>query len=157
MLLSPLDEGDESGGESSTGGTAGGTGTEIHFRYKDVLSDAPRDDALPQITDIKHALAIHKDLHKFLVDKQKQTRKDRANLKEGKLTATMDYSLGKGYGAQSGYKEHWVHKKFRGRDRQISAVPTQYDANTNEQLREQLENKLRLRHAPKFNPRPGFH
>jgi hypothetical protein len=150
------EEGGDSG-ETGVGGIGGGGGaTEIEFRYKDVLSDAPRDDVLPPLEMIKHALAIHKDLHKYLVDKQKQTRKDRAAIKEGKLTSVAQYQVGRGYGANSGYKKHWVHDKFRGRDRQISAVPTQYDANTNEGLRDKLENRLQLKHAPKFNPKPRF-
>ncbi len=150
-------QGDQ-GGQTGQGGVAG----EIRFRYKDAMSIEPRDDALP-LSEINRLLAVHKDLHKAYVDKQKQTRKERKILKEGRasLTSRQDIGVGLRRGGQGGnsrYKTHPISNKaqFSGVDRQISALPTENQANTNEEQRNDLENRyeLRLQNMPKFNPKP---
>jgi hypothetical protein len=148
------------GGQTGQGGQGGAAG-EIRFRYKDAMSIEPRDDALP-LTELNRLLAVHKDLHKAYVDKQKLTRKERKILKEGRasLTSRQDIGLGRGGsgGGHSNYKKHPISDKaqFSGVDRQISALPTKNQADTNEQQRADLENRLELRHqnVPKFNPKP---
>lgn len=149
-----LNEEDESGGESK-----GGTTGEIVFRY-DVLSEGPRDDALPPV-NIKHALAIHKDLHKHYVDKQKQERKQRMAVKEGKLAPYVAQQQS-GYGmGNNQYKKRPGMEKFRG-DKQTTPDPTQNDLKANQELqnqlqlraRPQLQQKQELRHKKQIRPSP---
>lgn len=144
-------------------GTAGGSGDIIHFRYKDILSAEPRDDLLPP-GEIKRILVVHDELHKTRVDKQKQMRKERELLKSGRaVTPEMKYQIQMGRGLSGGgsataYKTHPITQKpqFSGMDRQVSALPTENKAETNQELKEALENRhqLRFQNAPKFNPKP---
>jgi len=144
--------------EEGSDGVAG----EVRFRYKDAMSIDPRDDALP-LPEANRLLAIHKDIHKSYVDKQKQTRKERKLLKEGRNSLTSrqsaDVALQAGVrgGRSSPYKKHPISNKaqFSGVDRQISSLPTENIAETNEQQRNELENRNELRHrnVPQFNPK----
>ena len=146
--------------EDENGGLGGQTG-EIHFRYKDVMSVGPRDDMLsPQ--QISHFENIHQDVHKGLVDKQRETRKERAAAKVGQKhysANTNQYGLNAG-GANNQFKQHWMSQlaKNSGKDTQVSNIPTENQANTNDKLKEELQNRLenRLRHqnTPKFHPKP---
>jgi hypothetical protein len=86
----PFDQ-DEEGSQTGEGGQ-GGVAGEIRFRYKDAMSIAPRDDALP-LHEVNRLLAVHKDLHKAYIDKQKQTRKERKQLKEGRASLTSREGL----------------------------------------------------------------
>lgn len=149
---------DEGSGEEGKSGKSG----EIQFRYTDILSTPPRDDALPP-EEIRRLLAVHKDLHKGRVEKQKLTRKERKALKEGRIifNATAAYRAGVGGagGPASAYKTHPIAIKFSGiRDQKVSAFPSDNISETNldkkNELENRLENQLRLRHAPTFNPKP---
>jgi hypothetical protein len=149
--------------DEDKGGTSGGSSGEIEFHYHDVLSEEPRDDMLSQ-EEINRLLASHKDIHKVRVDKQKNTRKERKMLKEGpvNLTSRKAYVAGMaaiGGGAYSKYKTHPIAVKFSGiRDQKISAIPSENTAETNQELKHELENrnenKLRLNYQPGFNPKP---
>jgi hypothetical protein len=151
-----LNEEDESGGESK-----GGTTGDIVFHY-DVLSESRRDDALPP-ANIKHALAIHKDLHKHYVDKQKQERKQRTAVKEGKLAPYVAQQQS-GYGmGNNNYKERPGMEKFKGkRDKQTTPDNTQNDLKINQELQNQhklraqpqLQQKQELRHKKQIRPSP---
>ncbi len=151
---------DEEGGQGSEGESGqGGVAGEIRFRYKDAMSIAPRDDALP-LSEINRLLAIHKDLHKAYIDKQKQTRKERKLFKEGRSSLTSRYDVGIGYGGKGGrspYKKHPISDKaqFSGVDKQISPLPNVNEADINEARRNELENRYELRHknTPRFNPK----
>ena len=156
----PFDQ-DEEGSQTGEGGQ-GGVAGEIRFRYKDAMSIDPRDDALPPL-EVNRLLAVHKDLHKAYIDKQKQTRKERKQLKEGRASLTSREGLvvrarGTGGGRYSPYKKHPISNRaqFSGIDRQISTLPTENLAETNEAKRNELENRYQLRYqnAPKFNPKP---
>ncbi len=140
-------------GEEGKGGVAG----EIRFRYRDAASLEPREDMLPE-SEIRRLLIVHRDLHKDRVDKQKNLRKERAALKEGKLNIqNMNrQAMGMGGGGMSKYKRHPISNKaqFSGIDRQTIGIPTEFDAETNMEMRDKLENRLQLRNAPKFNPKP---
>lgn len=145
---------DEKGGGSSSSG--------IEFRYHDVASTEQRDDILSP-EELKRLLAVHKDIHKSRVDKQKISRKERKEAKEGpaNLTTRKAYQEGKGYGAgyYSKYKTHPIAVKFSGiRDQKISAIPSENTAETNQEQKQELENKnenkLRLNYQPGFNPKP---
>lgn len=156
IIIQDEEEGSQTG-ESGQGGVAG----EIRFRYKDAMSIDPRDDALSP-SEAKRLLAVHKDLHKSYIDKQKQTRKERKQLKEGRASLTSRHDVtarGAGKGRRySPYKRHPISSKaqFSGVDKQISGLPTENLAETNEQKRNELQNQNRLtyQNAPRFNPKP---
>lgn len=160
------EEGTQEGESGSTG--QGGVAGEVRFRYHESLASKPRDDALPP-TEIKRLLAIHHDLHKEYVNKQKLTRKERKALKEGiiKLATTANrLGHGQGKGRASSYKQHPITNKaqFSGMDRQVIGLPNENMSKTNDDKRKDLENRLENRHenrnelryqnAPKFNPTP---
>lgn len=159
IVVQDEEEGSQTG-ESGQGGVAG----EIRFRYKDAMSVGPRDDALPP-SEVKRLLAVHYDLNKSYIDKQRQTRKERKQLKEGRasLTSRQEVTARAGRGERySPYKKHPISNRaqFSGVDRQISALPTENLAVTNEQNKNELQNKLQNKHrltyqnAPRFNPKP---
>ena len=141
------------------GGTGEGSG--VPFRYVDVLSPEPRDDILPP-NEIRRLLREHQELHKKRVDSQKLTRKERKAVKEGRVILTSNASYRAGFraaGGRSAYKTHPIAHKFSGiRDTKVSVFPEDNNAETNlnkkEELQNRLENKLRLRLAPGFNPKP---
>lgn len=150
---------DESqGGEGSQSGETGSGGKtgEVGFRFK---TEIFRDDQLPP-AEIRRLLQIHKEAHKAYVTKQKLTRKERLALKEGRKDLTSQYRLGQGAGGGglSSYKKHPISNKaqFSGIDKQLSALPTENEADTNAELREKLENKYNHRYTPtkQFNPKP---
>jgi hypothetical protein len=155
------DEEGSQGGESGDTGQGGVTGA-VHFRYQDSLSTR-RDDALPP-TEIRRLLAIHQDLHKEFVNKQKLTRKERKALKEGRKTLDGRRGYGHGAGRVSIYKQHPITSKaqFSGMDPQVIGLPNENLQNTNDDKRNELENRLEhrlenrneLRATPKFNPVP---
>lgn len=144
------DNEDEEGGE-------GGQTDQIHFRFQDAASLPPRDDALPP-SEIKRLLIVHKDKHKEAVNKQKHTRKERVAIKEGKrhLIAGMRQALGIRQGGISRFKKHPISDRaqFSGIDRQVNAIPSEYDADTNPEMQEKLENRLtnRLTQTPQYSP-----
>lgn len=150
-----LDENeDEKGGETggSSTGSGGKTG-EIVFRFRDAMSLPPRDDMLPP-SEIRRLLIVHKDLHKERVTKQKNTRQDRAAIKEGR---TIGYRHGQGQGYnQTNYKKHPISNKaqFSGIDKQTQVLPTQFEAETNNEMRDKLENRFTHRNMPRFHPKP---
>jgi len=158
---------DEEGKQDSGSGDLGEIGGEIRFRYKDAMSIAPRDDVLPS-SEIKRLLAVHKELHKERVDKQKVTRKERKTLKEGRTHFAAGDGLRSGYGSgqHSTYKQHPITNKaqFSGMDRQVISLPNENRAETNEEKRNDLENRLehrlenrnelRRQNTPGFNPKP---
>src|SRR5690242_8149079 len=102
------EEGESGEGE---GGISGQTG-EIKFRYRDILSTEPRDDVLPE-AEIRRLLLVHEDIHKERVDKQKATRKERDDIKNGRVRVNANsydgLGLRKGGGGNvSSYKKHPV-------------------------------------------------
>lgn len=146
------------------GGISGRTG-EIKFHYRDILSTEPRDDVLTE-TETHRLLLVHEDIHKERVDKQKATRKERDDIKNGRVNTKNHDGLGlrKGGGEGGGgspYKKHPVsnHAQFSGAtDRKVTGVPSDNLAETNDDIKQDLLDKLELRlqhkNAPKFNPRP---
>lgn len=144
--------------EESSGGQGGQSGA-IEFRFKDDRLAPSREDLLsPQ--EIKRLQVVHKDLHKDRVDKQKQERSQRAAVKEGRYVPPQS-GLGQASG-RSGYKKHPISNKaqFSGIDKQVIGIANLNTANTNDQLKDALENKLenknRLTHAKRFDPRPRY-
>jgi hypothetical protein len=155
MIKNDDERDDTQGGGSGQGG--GKTGTK-GFRVQLEIS---RDDLLAP-NEIKHLLKIHQEYHKTHVDRQKLLRKERAALKEGRKDLVAQYrsqlGLGSGSGGVSPFKKHPISNKaqFSGMDRQTSILPTENTAETNSEMRNDLENRYNHRHQPKpgFNPKP---
>src|SRR3990167_4745827 len=150
----------EKEGSDGESGECGKSSGDIQFRYQDILSDGQRDDVLPK-TEIKRLLVVHQDLHKERVDKQKLTRKERKAMKEGRVSLASNYHYGMKQaavrgGRASSYKSHPLTEKaqFSGIDRQVNFLPTENQGETNLEIKDKLENRYRLQHAPKFNPKP---
>jgi len=153
------DEEDKEGnGESGSGGGRG----EIQFHWD--MPDTLREDSLsPQ--ELKRRKITKADIHKDLVDQGKVLRQQREALKQGKIhPANLEQSrfalgMGGGRGGSSPYKRHKVlgyKAQFQLIDEKMAVLPNQSKADTNDKLRNELENRneLRLTHAPKFNPKP---
>jgi len=145
--------------EDEDEGEGGGKSGKINLRFK---TEVLRDDLLSP-DEMSRLLAVHADLHKANVDKQKVLRKERAEIKQGKK---QQIGQGLGQGNQSRFKKHPISNKaqFSGIDRQVSNVPTEFQAETNDDARNELqnrlenrlENRLQLQNQPKreFNPKP---
>ena len=147
--------------DGEAGGSAGGQTGKIEFRYQDAISAPKRDDLLPP-SEIRRLLIVHKDVHKERVNKQKATREERAARKEGKyIVPTVAQQLGRGGGGGSSpYKKHPISNsaQFSGIDLEVTSLPSENKADTNPELKDKLENKLKLGNKlqarPQFNPRP---
>ena len=143
---------DESGTQTGQGGQTGA----IEFRFHDFMQLPPRDDALPP-QELKRLLIMHKELHKSLVKKQKEKRRTRANQKDNKFT--QNYSLQNGFGGgRSKFKAHPLKDKaqFSGIE---EVLPADFNADTNPEMQDKLENRNELKHRltnqPKYtSPRP---
>lgn len=92
--------------------------------------------------------------------KQKSTREERKQLKEGKVNL-QQFREGQSAGMSSQYKSHPVlssKAQFSGIDRQVTALPEENLANTNPEQRNELQHQYQLKHqpenAPRFNPKP---
>jgi hypothetical protein len=158
--------GDDEGGRGSQGGQTGA----VEFRYRDILSTDARDDVLPE-SEARHLLAVFEDDHKERVDRQKRTRKERDDIKNGRVQANNYDALGLriggggGGGGTSPYKTHPLsnHAQFSGAtDRKVTGVPSDSLAETNDDAKDKLINDYdltyqhthKLQNAPKFNPKP---
>jgi hypothetical protein len=99
-------------------------------------------------------LQIHQDLHKAYVDKQRITKAERNQIKKETPAQANQRSLGQGKGNTSRYKAHPISTKaqFSGIDRQVAPLPSENAANTNEKLRDALENKLENRYNYRHQP-----
>ena len=170
------EEGDDGRGEGGHGedesGSGGKTGA-IEFRYRDILSSDARDDVLPE-SETRRLLVVFEDDHKERVDKQKRTRKERDDIKNGRVQAKNYDALGLrigggagGGGGVSPYKTHPLSNfaQFSGAtDRKVTAVPADSLSETNDDAKNdlineydltlQLQHQHKLQNAPKFNPKP---
>ncbi len=95
----------------------------------------------------KRLLALHREIHLARVEKQKQTRKDRAVKKDRPEAA---YTQGRTYGGGGGssaYKQHPLSQtaQFSGIDRQVVSIPAENTAETNQEQRQELENRYQHR------------
>lgn len=145
--------------EDDTGSS--GQGGRVEFTDFITGRNQLREDQLPP-NELRRLLAAHDQAHKGRVEKQKVLRDQRNDLKNGKVTLD-NYRQGLASGMSSQYPAHPIlssKAQFSGVDRQNNPVPTENQAQTNDENRNELENQYRLRHAPeigkKFNPRPQF-
>lgn len=161
--IDPNDENEDKSGSQSGGedkGGRGGKSGEIGARVKIEIS---RDDLLSP-SELKRLISTHQDLHKSYVDKQKLLRKERKALKEGQKALVKQIHQSRmglgGGGSAARFKQHPINNKaqFSGVDKQVSNIPTQFEAETNSKLKNDLENRHELKHQfqPKrtFNPKP---
>lgn len=146
-------------GESGKSGSGGQSGS---IEFKDfVTSDANfRDDLLPY-EQRKHLLATHKDVHEAGVKKQKEKRQQYKDLKEGKVPLKEFREGLAASGARSQFKANPAlvnQAQFSGVDKQVTALPNESLAETNQEKRDELVNDLKYRlgyqATPTFNPKP---
>lgn len=135
----------------------GGQGGAIQFRDWTLPSTSKqREEALPA-GEIKRLLIVQQELHKTRVDRQKQTRKDYKALKEGRPHAKSQHGVGHGV-RTSPYKAHPISHKaqFSGIDRQVTGIPTENQAETNAEMRNELQNRneLRQQHQLQYSSTP---
>lgn len=153
---------DENGGEDGDSGSGqgalGGQGGALAFR--DFVFVEEERKLSPE--QEKQHLAVHKETHGALIEKQKQLFDERKNKKEGK-TATNQYGNQYGMGTgNSSYLKHPILGKspeFDGIDPKVNLDPTIYDADTNaakkDELTYQHQLRLGLENQPRFNPKPS--
>jgi len=146
---------DESGdaGESGTGEA----GSQIQFHDFIFAGESQRDNLLPD--EIRRLLAIHDNVNKENVKKQKDKRDTYKNLKEGKTSLEQYRSSQNGMNGDKPAHPILSDKaQFSGVDSQVNPVVDENAANTNDANRNELELQYRLRHqpqnAPRFNPKP---
>jgi hypothetical protein len=147
---------EESEGE---GGGKGGRTGEIAFRYHDVLSSQPRDDVFPE-AEIRRLLIVQEELHKQQVDKQKITRKERDDIKKGRVQSKGYDGLGLRKGGSGGmesvFDSHPTLSKTAqfsgGIDNKVTSVPSDSLAETNDDIKQQLLAQLQLRFGLRQQP-----
>ena len=150
-------EDDDKTGTGESGGTGGKSGS-LGFR---IPTETYRDDLLAP-TELNRLLQVHESLHKSSVDKQKLLRKERTALKENRPQQAAQHraALGGpgGTGGASRYKKHPISSKaqFSGIDKQVTALPTEFESEANRDAQNRLENRHDLRNQPaqRFNPKP---
>ena len=145
------DSGEE--GEGGLGGF-GGQGGSVEFR--DFVFVREEKKLSPE--QEKLLLAQHKETNSGLVDKQKKTRDERNNKKEGK---TAGNQWGANQKAESAFLKHPVvgeAAEFSTVDPQMSSDPTLNNAETNSEKKEELvynnQLRLRLQNQPSLNYKP---
>lgn len=151
---------DESGrGTDEGSGGKGGKGGGIEFREFITSGERLRDDLLTG-DEKRRLLSVHEGQHEGVVKKQKSTRDQRKQLKEGKVSLPA-YRQGLASQGGSQYKSHPVlsqKAQFSGIDRQVNSLPTENVADTNQEKRDELQYQYNLVHrpenAPRFNPKP---
>lgn len=157
----PLNDSDKDGegGETGTGSGTGGQGGKIAFRDFLATGENLRDDLLP-FEERKRLLATHKDINEVKVKQQKEKRDHYKDLKNGKIALnTFRGLMGKGMSSQ--FKPNPIlanQAQFSGIDKQVTGLPNENLAETNQDKRDELLNELRYRLGyearPSFNPKP---
>lgn len=138
--------------EDSDDGKGGKSG-EVEFTYHNPLAGTRRDDLLPE-NEKNRLLKVHQSIHKDRVIKQKQTREQRAAVREGRQ-AYFQSGLGS-QSLSSSYKTHPISNKaqFAGIDRQNQMIPTENIADTNQDARKELQLQHQLQYQPDYTPNP---
>jgi hypothetical protein len=145
--------------DDDKGGRGGGQTGGVKFNYKDIASTGPNDDSLPPELR-KHKLKEIQGLHEQHVRSEKDTRQQREAIKQGQKS-TYQYQVGAGYGMGGGgesphlpnpYLEDKAY--FAGTDKELSQLPNKFDAETNPDMQDDIKNRLKLGHQPKFHPKP---
>jgi hypothetical protein len=167
LLNAEEDETGEDGSGTSTG--AAGSGVEFH----DFLAPQPAREFPLSLSDQRRLLAMHDEVHKNNVLKQKSIKEDRKQIREKNVKVgahRWGYGTGIGTGTgvgggQNQYKNHPTlsnKAQFSGIDKQINPLATDNVSDTNNADRNELQNQYTLRYAPelapglRFNPKPQF-
>lgn len=152
-----IDEKNQRDDSEEGGSGSGGQGSGIAFRYHDAAEVAPRDDALPP-SQVKHLEIVQIDRHKSVIDSQKRKREERKAIKEGKQiytnAARHGRGLGGGGGGSSPFKKHPISNTAQfgaGTDNTVNPIPSQNQAETNNEEKQRHENEYvhRLKYMPK--------
>jgi len=142
----------ESGGDD-TSGTGGQSG---HIEFKEfITNEALRDDLLSE-DKRRQYLGTHDRITEGVIKKQKGTRDRYQQLKEGKLSLDK-YRQEKGMSASSSYPPHPSlsnQAQFSGADPEVNSLPDRYEADTNNENRNELEYRYNLVNRPQNVPRP---
>lgn len=140
---------------------SGSQGTRIQFTDF-VGSGVPkRDDQLPP-DEKRRLLSQHRDSHEISVKKQKDRRDHYKALKEGKASyqISQQYGMtGSSIAMDNGYKSHPLSQTVQfgsGTDNQLNPVPTEFNAQTNENDQHELTHEYQLKHQPQYAPGPTF-
>jgi hypothetical protein len=140
-------------GEAGESGSSGSTGSQVEFRDFMGANVPSRDDLLSP-AEKRSKLIAHQSDHDGKVRKQKATREERRSLKEGKISLEKYYQ---GLQAQQGQynPNHPIASKaqFSGQSRQVSVLPTEQVAETNDKKRQELDYSHRLRYQHEAKPR----
>lgn len=154
----PLNESDTEG-EGGSGTSTGGQGGKIAFRDFLATGQNLRDDLLP-FEEKKRLIAAHQDIHEIKVKQQKEKRDHYKDLKNGKIALNTFRGL-MGKGASSAFKPNPIlanQAQFSGIDKQVTSLPTENLAETNDDKRNELLNELKYQLGyearPTFNPKP---
>lgn len=140
--------------DSDEGGESGGQAGKIEFR--EFVTTGPLRDDLPG-DKLRHIIIMHEGAHLGAVKKQKEHIDILKQAKENKDNVNnkqrgQGNTLGGGTG-HSEYKDHPIlSKKANGADNKVSPLPNENTADTNDELKNRLVN--RLQNVPKFNPKP---
>lgn len=145
--------------DDDAGSAGGGKSGAIEFKEFIKSSESLRDDLLTG-EEKRRLLSLHERQHEGVVKKQKSTREERQQLKEGKVNL-QQFRAGQGNGTHSQYRSHPVlsaKAQFSGIDRQVSALPEENTADTNPEQRNELQHQYQLKYqpenTPRFNPKP---
>ena len=133
----------------------GGKSGQVEFR--DFLSIGPsRDDQLSP-AEKKQLLAMHKEVHESRVKKQKTLREERASLREGKKSYGEKQGLAGGRNTQykAGHPILGDKAQFNGSIDE-NPLPSENNAETNDDKRDELEYQYRLRYMPDQVQAPRF-
>lgn len=149
-----------SGDDDDTDAGSGGQAGSVEFHDFLGVGGESRDDQL-SAAERERLLSAHHGLHEALVKKQKATREERKAMKEGKLSRE-NYREGL-QNKSSQFPSHPIlsdKAQFSGIDRQVNNLSTENLADTNDDLRNELNHQYNLVHrpenAPKFNPKPSY-
>lgn len=140
---------DETGetGESGEAGGTGGKSGQIEFRDFLAAGEGKREDLLTE-DEKKRLLSVHGDLNESNVKKGKDKRDQYKALKEGKVTLAA-HRQGVGNGMNGKFPNHPLlsdKAQFSGIDEQLNPSANENKADTNNELRAELENSYDLQH-----------
>lgn len=141
----------------------GGSGQAGGIAFRDFVTGTSQqrdDQLLPD--ELRRLRAVHNTAHELRVKKQKEVRVERENVKNGKVTLA-DYRQSKAAELSSKYPPHPLlanKAQFSGVDKQENQVPSLSETQTNDENRNELENRYEKKYQPemgkKFHPKPQY-
>lgn len=142
--------------QDTDSGESGGQGSQVAFTdFTNMSGGHTRDDLLPD--EKKRLLWMHGEVNEASIKKQKAKREQYKALKEGKVTLAAHRQGVLEAGLNSQFKPNPILAKARqfvGIDKQVNPLINEFIADTNEALRNELEQKLQLQQRLENRPRP---